>query len=93
MFTALANAKRRTEKETGAERCPEYKIVSEIVFLLLLLLFFCLFCFCLFFFSGLYKQSQKSMQKTQFPAENRACKQGRVHTHPDTFENVNFSSF
>ena len=49
VFTALANAKRRTEKETGAERCPEYKIVSEIVFLLLLL-FFCLFCFCLFFF-------------------------------------------
>ena len=33
------------------------------------------------------------MQKTQFPAENRACKQGRVHTHPDTFENVNFSFF
>ena len=48
MFTALANAKRRMEKETGAERCPEYKIVSEIV--LLLLLFFCLFCFCLFVF-------------------------------------------
>ena len=51
MFTALANAKRRTEKETGAERCPEYKIVSEIVFLLLLL--FVLFLFVCFF-SGLY---------------------------------------
>ena len=51
MFTALANAKRRTEKETGAERCPEYKIVSEIVFFLLLLFVLSLFV-C--FFSGLY---------------------------------------
>ena len=39
MFTALANAKRRTEKETGAERCPEYKIVSGIVFFVVVVVF------------------------------------------------------
>ena len=54
MFTALANAKRRTEKETGAERCPEYKIVSEIVFFVVVVVFlFVLFLFVCFF-SGLY---------------------------------------
>ena len=62
VFTALANAKRRTEKETGAERCPEYKIVSEIVFLLLLL-FFCLFCFCLFVFFPVSINSPRSLCK------------------------------
>ena len=61
MFTALANAKRRMEKETGAERCPEYKIVSEIV--LLLFLFFCLFCFCLFVFFPVSINSPRSLCK------------------------------
>ena len=51
MFTALANAKRRTEKETGAERCPEYKIVSEIVFFFVVVV--CFVFVCLFFFRSL----------------------------------------
>ena len=50
MFTALANAKQRTEKETGAERCPEYKIVSGIVFCLFVVVFFVYFVFVCFFF-------------------------------------------
>ena len=54
MFTALANAKRRTEKETGAERCPEYKIVSGIVFFVVdVVVLFILFLFVCFFFRSL----------------------------------------
>ena len=54
MFTALANAKRRTEKETGAERCPEYIIISGIVFFAVVVVVFLFILFLFFFFSGLY---------------------------------------
>ena len=53
MFTALANAKRRTEKETGAERCPEYIIISGIVFFAVVVVVFLFILFLFFFFRSL----------------------------------------
>ena len=77
VFTALANAKRRTEKETVADKCPDIRLFLGS--------FVCLFvCF------PVSINSPRSLCKRLSFLLKTERVTGRVHTHPDIFENVNF---
>ena len=76
--TGQCETARRTEKETVADKCPDIRLFLGS--------FVCLFV-CLF--SCPINSPRSLCKRLSFLLKTERVT-GRVHTHPDTFENVNF---